>query len=269
MRRFLAQLVLFFSAPLWAAPLTVKGSDTMVILTQRWAETYMKQEPEARVQVTGGGTGTGIAALQNGSTDIATASRTIKPAEQEKIRARYGADAKGVPVAKDGVAFYVHESNPITSLTSAQLKAIFQGDIRRWSEVGGPDKRIVLYSRENSSGTYVFVKDHVLKEEDFAAEAQSLPGTAAVVNAVAQEPYAIGFGGGAYAKGVRELAVRVGDQNILPTKENIHSGNYPLSRDLLFYLPPHPSTQAQAFLAFCLSPTGQQVVTQAGYYPLR
>src|SRR5512138_1020968 len=190
-----------------AGTVTVKGSDTMVILAQRWAEDYMKTNPGKKVQVTGGGSGTGIAALVNGTTDIADASRAIKDAEAAQVEARFKVKPVETVVARDGVAIYVNDANPVAQLTIEQVRGMYLGDVKNWKEVGGKDAPIVLYSRETSSGTYVFVKEHVLKNEDFAPEAQTLPGTAAVVNAVSKEKNGIGYGGGAYAKGVKELKI--------------------------------------------------------------
>lgn len=252
-----------------AETLTIKGSDTMVILTQRWAEEYMKTQPGVKLQVTGGGTGTGLSALINGTTDIATSSRPMKQAEQDKLRTRHKSLGTEIAVAKDGVTFYLNEQNPLDALTTEQLKKIYLGDITNWKEVGGPDAAIILYSRENSSGTYVFIKDSLLKGEDFATSAQTLPGTAAVVNAVVKEKHAIGFGGAAYAKGVKELKIKVGAEALEPNAENVKSGKYPLARDLYFYLRNKPTGQAKAFIDFCLSETGQQMVTKVGYFPVK
>jgi phosphate transport system substrate-binding protein len=249
--------------------LTIKGSDTMVILGQQWAEAFMKKNPSMRVQVTGGGSGTGIAALLNGTTEIAMSSRAIKPAEAQQVQTRHKAEAQQTAVARDGVTFYVHESSPVRALTLEQLRAIYLGDLKNWKEAGGPDAAIVVYSRENSSGTYVFVKDEVLKGEDFTPDALTLPGTAAVVNAVSKEKHGIGFGGAAYGKGIRELAVKVGNDEVAPSQENIQSGRYPLSRDLFFYTRGAPSGTAKAFMDFALSPEGQAIVTQVGYFPVK
>jgi phosphate transport system substrate-binding protein len=253
-----------------AGTVTVKGSDTMVILAQRWAEEYMKKNAGKKVQVTGGGSGTGIAALVNGTTDIADASRAMKDDEKAKVRARYDVLPTETPVARDGVAVYVNDANPVTQLTPDQLKAIYVGDVTNWRQVGGSDAPIVLYSRENSSGTYVFVKEHVLANEDYASSAQTLPGTAAVVNAVAKERNGIGYGGAAYAKGVKEVKI-VGKegQAWLPSPENVKSGKYPLSRPLFMYTRGAPSGEAKQFIDFCLSPAGQAIVTQVGYFPIQ
>jgi phosphate transport system substrate-binding protein len=253
-----------------AAAVTVKGSDTMVILAQRWAETYMKRNAGKKVQVTGGGSGTGIAALINGTTDIANASRSIKADEGAKVRDRFNVLPAETVVARDGVAIYVNEANGVSQLTVEQLYGIYTGDLTNWKQVGGADAPIVLYSRENSSGTYVFFKEHVLKGDDFAAAAQTLPGTAAVVNAVAREKKGIGYGGAAYAKGVKEVKVVGKDgQGWLPSAENVKAGTYPLSRPLFMYTRGKASGEAKDFIDFCLSAEGQAIVTQVGYFPVK
>jgi len=264
-----AVLLLLLPGAARAGTVTVKGSDTLVILGQRWAEEFMKKNPTIKLQVTGGGSGVGLAALVNGTTDIAMSSRPIKDAEGEKLRARYNAPATQLAVAKDGVTFYVNESNKLDALTEEQLRDIYLGDVTNWKDVGGADAPIVVYSRENSSGTYVFVKDNLLKGEDYTASAQTLPGTAAVVNAVAKEKNGVGYGGAAYAKGVKELKVLKGKEAIAPSAENIKSGKYPLSRELYFYLRTQPTGDAKAFLDFILSPAGQALATQVGYFPVK
>ncbi|HYD41141.1 MAG TPA: phosphate ABC transporter substrate-binding protein [Anaeromyxobacter sp.] len=270
MKRFLVALALGALPFAASAAVTVKGSDTMVILAQRWAEEYMKQNPGKKVQVTGGGSGIGIAALINGTTDVANASRPIKKDEQAKVRDRYNVLPTETAVAQDGVAIYVHAASAIQQLTVEQLRSIYNGDVTNWKDVGGPDEKIVLYSRENSSGTYVFFKDNVLQGDDFAAHAQTLPGTAAVVNAVSKERHGIGYGGAAYAKGVKEVKIVGKDgQGWLPTAENVASGKYPLARPLFMYTRGKPSGEVAAFLAYCLSPAGQAIVTKVGYFPIR
>jgi phosphate transport system substrate-binding protein len=264
-----ALLLLALPGAARAGTVTVKGSDTMVILGQRWAEEFMKKNSTTRLQVTGGGSGTGVAALINGTTDIAMSSRPMKKAEEDKLKGATKAAPTQISVARDGVTFYVHESNPVSALTQEQLKGIYLGDITNWKEVGGPDAPIVVYSRENSSGTYVFVKDNVLEGEDYVASAQTLPGTAAVVNAVSKEKNGIGYGGAAYAQGTKELKVKKGNEEIEPSEANIKSGKYPLSRDLYFYLRNKPAGEAKAFIDFALSPEGQAIVTKVGYFPVK
>ncbi|MBP1608047.1 MAG: phosphate transporter substrate-binding protein, partial [Acidobacteria bacterium] len=158
--------------------ITIKGSDTMVLLGQRWAETYMKKNPGVTIQVTGGGSGVGLAALINGSTDIAESSRPIKDSEKEQVKLKRNADAIELPVALDGLAVYLHEQNPIGELTIEQLKKIYTGAVKNWKDLGGKDERIILYGRENSSGTYVYFKEHVLENADYYPTTQTLPGTA-------------------------------------------------------------------------------------------
>jgi phosphate transport system substrate-binding protein len=260
MRSLFLAAALLAPALSFAGTTTVKGSDTMVILAQRWAEAWMKANPAKKVQVTGGGSGTGIAALINGTTDVADASRALKAEEKARLPT-----AVETVVARDGVAIYVNKANPVESLTVEQIRGIYLGDIKNWKEVGGKDAPIVIYSRENSSGTYVFVKEHVLKNEDFAVEAQTLPGTAAVVNAVSKEKNGIGYGGGAYAKGVKELKV----EGVSPTKEAVLAGKYPLSRPLFVYTKAAPAGEVKEYIDFCLSAAGQKIVTEVGYFPVK
>ncbi|HEY2904055.1 MAG TPA: phosphate ABC transporter substrate-binding protein [Polyangia bacterium] len=253
-----------------AGTLTVKGSDTMVVLGQRWAEAYMKRHPETSIQVTGGGSGTGISALINGTTDICEASRNMKDAEKKQLLEK-GAVATEIPVAKDGLSVYVNSNNPIKELTMAQLKDIFTGKETTWKPVGGGDSKIIPYSRENSSGTYVFFKEHVLLNADYTPRAQAMPGTAAVVNAVSKEKFGIGYGGAAYAKGVKVLPVKKdgGSPAIGPSEETVRNGTYPLSRPLFFYVRGIPNGEAKAFIDWVLGPDGQKIAQEVGYYPLR
>lgn len=252
-----------------AGMLTIKGSDTMVILAQRWAEQYMHEHPGATVQVSGGGSGTGIAALINGTTDIADASRPIRASESRQVEARQGDAPHETRVALDALAIYVNEQNPVTSLTVPQLARIFRGQVQRWSEVGGPDLPIVLYSRENNSGTYAYFKEHVLHDRDFARSAQTLPGTAAVINAVSQDRGGIGYGGIGYAEGVKTLDVAPeGGEPVEPSLANATGGSYPLARYLQMYTVGQPSGLAARFIDWVRSPEGQELVQAVGYYPL-
>jgi phosphate transport system substrate-binding protein len=263
-------LFVVLSATAQRRNITVKGSDTMVILGQRWAEVYMQKHPGVAIQVTGGGSGTGIAALVNGTTDIAESSRPIKDKEVAAVREKRGLPVLELPVAVDGLAVYVHSSNPVQELSLAQLKAIYTGAIRNWSQVGGKDERIVLYSRENNSGTYVYFKEHVLENADFFPAAQTLPGTAAVINAVARDPRGIGYGGIAYGAGIKHLRVKK-DANspaVEPTLENVLAAKYPISRHLYWYFAGTPTGEVRRFIEWVLSPEGQQVVERVGYYPL-
>jgi len=252
-----------------SSTLTIKGSDTMVILAQNWAEAFMKANAGKVVQVSGGGSGTGIAALINGTADLANASRPIKDKERKQLEKHRGAQAQEFRVALDALAVYVPASNKIESLSIPQLKKIFRGETTNWKDVGGEDGPIVLYSRENNSGTYAYFKEHVLENEDFAATAQTLPGTSAVINAVSKDAGGIGYGGIAYAEGVRTVKVAPADgEPVEPSMENATSGKYPLSRFLNIYSAGEPNGIARAYLDFVLSDEGQKVIEGVGYYPL-
>ena len=264
--------VTLFGFSLPEETITVKGSDTLVILSQRWAEVFMKSNPGIAVQVTGGGSGTGIAALLNGSTDICNASRPMKQSEIEKLKDKYGSTGVEIKVAIDGLSVYVNKANKkVNDLTLVQIKGIYTGEIKNWKEVGGSDAKIIMYGRENSSGTYVYFKEHVLENKDFSSDVQSLPGTAAVVNAVSKDKNAIGFGGAAYAKGIKDIAVKKDPDSkaFLPNKKNIESGEYPISRFLYMYTRKKPEGNIKKFVDWALSKEGQRIVAEVGYFPVK
>ena len=250
--------------------ITVKGSDTMVLLGQRWAEVYMKNNPGSRIQVTGGGSGTGIAALINGTTDICEASRPMKDKEKEDVKAKRGAEVKEIPVAVDGLAVYLNAANPIKEISLEQLKGIYMGKITDWKDVGGKPGKIIAYGRENNSGTYAYFKEHVLANGDFHPSVQTLPGTSAVTNAVAKDPKAIGYGGIAYAKGIHHAMVKkdASTPAVEPSMENVLSGKYPISRYLYWYIAGEPSGETKKLVDWVLGPEGQKLVQEVGYYPL-
>lgn len=253
-----------------ATKITVKGSDTMVILSQKWAEIYMKKNPGTTIQVTGGGSGVGIAALINGSTDIANSSRPIKPAELEKIKAKYNKSSIQIACAKDGLSIFLNKANPVNELSIDQLGQIFSGKITNWKEVGGPDAKIQLYGRESSSGTFEFFKEHVVKT-DFAPTCQTLPGTAAIINAVKKDKFGIGYGGAAYAEGVKDCKVKkdAKSKGVLPTAATIKNKTYPISRYLFMYLKEKPTGETKKFIDWILSAEGQKVIVEVGYYPVK
>ena len=251
-------------------PITIKGSDTMVILGQRLAEQYMAKNPGTVVQVNGGGSGTGIAALLNGTADLAQSSRPMKGDEKEKAKTARGADVVELPVALDGLAVFVHQTNPVRSLTLAQVKDIFQGKIKNWSAVGGPNATIILYGRENSSGTYDYFREHVLNKEDFTPAVQTLQGTAAVINAVSNDRNSIGYGGIAYAKDARALAISEGGKPpVGPSEGTVADGTYPLARKLFFYYPSNAPERVKAFADWAITPDAQSLITKVGYFPLQ
>jgi phosphate transport system substrate-binding protein len=256
-------------APKKKEVITEKGSDTMILLAQKWAETFGAKNGNIEVQVTGGGSGTGISALINGTTEIANASRPMKQEERDQIKQKYGNDVVEIPVALDGVTVYINETNTIDALTIEQLRKIYLGEATNWKEFGGPDQKIILYGRENSSGTYEFFKEHVLEKKDFPPQTQTLGGTAAVVNAVAQDKGGVGYGGEAYASGVKKVKLMADGTPIEPTEDAVRSGQYPLSRNLYFYLRSQPTGAVKEYTDWVLSPEGQAVVKEVGYYPIK
>lgn len=257
--------------PAQAGNITVKGSDTMVVLAQKWAEAYMAKNPATKIQVTGGGSGTGLAALQNKTTDICNSSRKIKAAEIANCVQAFGKRPTEYKAAMDGLSIFVNESNPIQDITMEQLELVFTGKIRNWKELGGADAPITLYSRENSSGTYEFFKEHVLKGKDFAASAQTMPGTAALLQAVAKDKSSIGYGGAAYGQGAKHLKVKkdAGSPAIEPNEEMVVKGTYPISRYLFIYINPAlDKGEVANYLNWIRSDAGQSVVKDIGYFPL-
>lgn len=251
--------------------ITVKGSDTMVVMAQRWAEAYMAKHPGTTIQVTGGGSGTGISALINGTTDICNSSRPMKSAERAKLQERYATLGIEIKSAKDGLSVYTHESSTVKELSMDQLRDIYTGKITNWKDVGGKDAKIIVYGRENNSGTYAFFKDNVLGGKDFAANVQSMPGTASVVNAVSKDPNGIGYGGMAYAKGIHLVALKktASSPAIAPSEETVKNGSYPLSRFLYMYVSKRPSGAVKEYIDWILSPEGQSIVAKTGYFPAK
>jgi phosphate transport system substrate-binding protein len=268
---FAATLAMGLAAGAHAGQITVKGSDTLVILAQKWAETYMGLHSDVKIQVTGGGSGIGFAALQAQTTDLCDASRQIKAAELQKCIMAFNKRPTEYKVALDGLSVYVNEGNPVQELTLDQLKGIFTGKITNWKDVGGPDAPITIYSRENSSGTYEFFKGNVLSGEDFAASAQTMPGTAALVQAVGKDKGAIGYGGAAYGSGVKHLNVKkdAASPAVEPTEENVENQSYPIWRYLYVYVNPAlDKDEIAAYLNWIRSDDGQKIVKDQGYYPL-
>ena len=249
---------------------TLKGSDTMVILGQRWAEDFMKEHAGTTIQVTGGGSGTGIAALINGATDICESSRSMKDAEMADVQSKRGAPAVETRVALDALAIYVNEKSPLKEISIPAVQKIYLGETKNWKELGGPDHAIILYGRENNSGTYGYFKEHVLQNKDFAASVQTLAGTSAVVNAVKGDPYGIGYGGIAYLEGIRALSVKKDDSSpaVKASIDTAQDGSYPISRFLYFYTAGPAAGTAKDFISWVLTPTGQKVISDVGYYPL-
>ena len=250
--------------------LKIVGSDTMVVLGQAWAEKYMADNPGKKVSVTGGGSGVGITALIDGTSDITQSSRDMKATELEKAKAK-GVTPVETIVAYDGIAIIVNPDNPVTTLTMAQAGAIFKGEATNWKEVGGKDEEIGIYSRESSSGTYEFMKEHVLKNKDYAASTKYSAGSALLVQSVSQDKTAIGYTGVAYAKNrddVKILSISADENSTayLPNKETVKSGTYPIARSLNFYTNGEPIGEIGAFVSFVLGSEGQKIVEETGYF---
>jgi phosphate transport system substrate-binding protein len=194
----------------------------------------------------------------------------MKASETQKLKARFNSLGVEIPCAKDGISIYVNKANGVSELTVKQIGQIFSGQITNWKQVGGVDAGIKLYGRESSSGTFVFFKDNVVKT-DYAPSCQTLPGTAAIVNAVKKDKYGIGYGGAAYAEGVKDCKVKKDDKSpaYLPTAETIKNKTYPISRYLYMYLRNRPTGETKAFIDWILSPEGQKIIEGVGYFPVK
>lgn len=244
--------------------LKIKGSDTMVMLTQRWAAEFMQRTPGISIHVEGGGSATGIAALIKGEVQICASSRPIRPEEvRQLVRAN---DFLGVShlVAKDALSVYVHPQNPVQRLSLAQVQAIFTGAITNWKTLGGIDAPIAVLTRSPNSGTYLYFQEHALAGQAYAAQARSMPTTTALVEEVAQSPHAVGYGGLAYGRQLVHCSI----DGIVPTEENVRNGSYPLARYLYFYTREKPAGSEKSFIDWVLSSAGQHVVSEVGYIPL-
>lgn len=253
--------------------LTIKGSDTMVHLAATWAEAYMKANPGANISVTGGGSGTGIAALLNGSTDICAASRKIK-SKEVKLAEQKNIMPNETVVARDGISVVINPNNPVNELSVEQIGKMYTGAYTNWSQVGGPDRPIIALSRESSSGTYVFFQKAVLKKQDYTPRARLMPATSAIVQSVSQDQWAIGYVGLGYAieagKKIKILNIKADAKSkaITPSEKTVAAGEYSIARPLQLYTNGQPSGMIKKFLEFCLSEEGQKIVRETGYVPV-
>jgi phosphate transport system substrate-binding protein len=254
-----------------------KGSDTLVNVALGWAEAYAQVRPEVQVAVTGGGSGTGIAALINGTVDMANASRRIKPEEHEQFEAN-GVDPVEHEVAGDAIAIVVHPSNPVERLTIPQLSAIFSGEITNWREIGGEDRPIVLLSRESNSGTHVFFLEEVVRQGDkedhtlFSPDTLLMPSSEGISTEVRQNPNAIGYDGLGYVTDDQKMVAVAGDDgapSVLPSIETVKDGSYPIARGLYVYTSGEPAGAIRAYLDWILGPAGQAIVKEQGFVPLQ
>lgn len=250
--------------------ITLKGSDTVLPLGQKEAEEYMKKDSTASITVVGGGSGVGITALIDGTTDIAMSSRDLKTEEKMKF-----SDAKKemveIIVAYDALSVVVHPENSVKQLTREQLEKIFTGEITNWKEVGGANEKIVAYSRESSSGTYEFFKEHVLNKKNYATNVLSMPATGAIVQSVSQTKGAIGYVGLAYeTKDVLQLAVSYdqGKTYVSPSVAAAKDKSYPISRPLFYIYDKTNEAKVKPVIDYAISEEGQKVVAEIGYVPL-
>jgi phosphate transport system substrate-binding protein len=248
----------------------IKGSDTLLPLSQKEAENYMKKDAAASVTVTGGGSGVGISALIEGTTDIAQSSRRIKFEEKQKIR-EGGKSVKEVIVAYDALAIIVNPGNKVDRLTREQLEGIFTGKITNWKELGGEDLKIVPYSRETSSGTYEFFKESVLKNKNYKSGILSMPATGAIVQSVGQTRGAVGYIGLAYLNSdVKAVKVSYDGGKIFtgPSVESAKDGTYPIVRALYYYYVTAAEKLVSPFINYVLSEEGQKTVNEIGFITL-
>ncbi len=252
-----------------------KGSDTMVNLALAWAEQYMAQNPGVRISVTGGGSGTGLAALINGTTDIANASRAIKPEEVDEAKA-HGIEPVEFTVAQDAIAVVVNPANRVNQLTIAQISAIYTGQITNWAELGGEDRPIVLLSRESNSGTYTFFLEEVIRQGQkdspllFSPDTLLLPSSEGISEEIRQNPNAIGYDGLGYVTPDQKMiaiAKSPAGPYITPSLQAVMDGSYPISRPLFMYTPGRPDGAVKTYLDWILS-QGQQQVKALGFVPL-
>ncbi len=253
-----------------------KGSDTLVNLALAWAEAYMQLHPEVRISVTGGGSGTGIAAMINGTVDIANASREMKPEEITAARAN-GISPVEFVVARDAIAVVVNPSNPVDRLTLQQISDIYTGKTTNWRQVGGEDRPIVLLSRESNSGTYVYFLEHVIRlgEKDntllFSSDTLLMPSSEGISAEVRQNPNVIGYDGLGYVTPDQKVLAVARDAHspfVLPSVQSVDDGSYPISRPLYMYTAGEPTDQVKAYLDWILS-DGQVLVAELGFVPLQ
>jgi phosphate transport system substrate-binding protein len=257
---------------LFGVEIMVKGSDTMLNLTQRLAESFSAVQPDVTVSVTGGGSGVGINALINQEVPLANASRAIKSKEISQARAN-GVNPVEIVIALDGLSVIVNGKNPVNQLTVEQIGAIYRGEITNWNQVGGPNKKIVLYGRQPNSGTFVFFREEVVKGE-YSANMRQMNGNAQIVEGVKADEGGIGYVGLGYIKhieGIKPLAVARKPQEkfISPADEAaVKSGAYPLTRPLYQYTNGKPKGAVREFILFELSEKGQEIIAQEGFVPV-
>jgi phosphate transport system substrate-binding protein len=249
----------------------IKGSDTCLPLSQKEAENYMKKDANTSITIIGGGSGVGLAAMQNATTDIAQSSRKMKIDEVQKMRDA-GKAFRETVIAYDAISIIVNPANKVSQLTREQLEGIFTGKIKNWKEVGGDDEKIIVYSRESSSGTFEFVKEYVMNKKNYSPSALLMPATGAIVQSVSQTKGAIGYVGLAYVeKTVKALKVSYdkGKTWVDPSVTTAMNKTYPITRPLYYYYLTSTEKTVKPYVDFILSPEGQKIVMQEGYVPIK
>jgi len=253
------------------------GSDTIVNLALAWAEAYQKVKPEVRISVSGGGSGTGIAALINKTTDIANASRKINDTETQDAK-KNGVEPREIEIARDAIGVIVNPHNPVQQLTLQQISDIYSGKITNWREIGGEDRPIVLLSRESNSGTHVYFLAQVVRLGDskdktlFSQDTLLLPSSEGIMAEVRQNPNAIGYDGLGYiTPDVKTLAIasKDGGEYVKPSVESVNNGKYPIARPLFMYTNGEPAGDVKTYLDWILGPDGQKIVGDLGFVPLQ
>lgn len=250
--------------------ITVKGSDTVLPLSQKEAEDFMKANKGFSITVVGGGSGTGISALLDGTTDIAMSSRKMKMSEKLKLQ-EAGRSVKEVIVAYDALAVIVNPGNKVSQLTRDQLEKIYTGKIINWKEVGGEDMQIIVYSRETSSGTYEFFKEHVMGNKNYSSKVLNMPATGAIVQSVSQTKGAIGYIGLAYMeKDIKAINVSYdGKKFVAPSMTTAKDKTYPVVRPLYYYYENKNEKKVKPLVDYIMSPIGQGIVEKVGYVPVK
>ena len=261
----LALAMCFTASMVWAGNIVIKGSTTVLPIAQKVAEAYMKQNPDVKISISGGGSGNGIKALIDGSTDIADSSRFIKPKEV-KLAVEKGRYPVPFAVAYDCIVPVVHPSNSVKNITMAQLKDIYMGKIKNWKEIGGPDRPVVVISRDTSSGTYEVWHEKIMKKERVFPGALLQASNGAIVQAVSKNKNAVGYIGLGYmTDSIKALSVN----NIKGSAETTLNGTYPVSRPLYMFTPGWPEGDVLKFINFVMNPEkGQKYVSDAGFVPL-
>jgi phosphate transport system substrate-binding protein len=253
-----------------AQKIVIKGSDTVLPLSQKEAEVYMKKNTGKSITVIGGGSGVGLAALIDNTTDIAMASRKMKMDERMKMQDA-GRAYKEVIIAQDALSVIVNPQNKVSKLTRQQIEDIYTGKIKNWKELGGDDMQIIAYSRETSSGTYEFFKDHVMNRKNYTSSVLNMPATGAIIQSVSQTKGAIGYVGLAYvSKEVKDVAISYDGKNfVLGSLETAKNKTYPVVRPLYYYYPTAKESAVKSYIDYVLSEEGQKIVEQVGYIPIK